>query len=1104
MALPVLARAIGGSLIKGAAKGGKKKITSAMIASGGGSNGDGGGRGGALVAKPSTSLVPKGITPSAIVKAPEAKVTSARLSMEGILLVIRKDVSFIESFLNFDLTNKQTKLAGLKQDQSKKRMQKEEKVSKSGLKNKKFGLKLPKSGLVDGVKNFIGNMLMGMFVLKMMDFLKGKNITGILKTAGAAVDFIIGVGGTLLNGLATFIDWGYKAYDATLGFIEKFGGQGAVDNFEKFAGLIDTALFLTTTLAGSMALEAMTGGGGDGPGVLDFMKGKGATSAATKGTAAAAKGAGIGAGAAAAVVAGAGLLASALGEGAFQLRKLAEEPIKKTQKEFDKYNFLDPRKYLVGALLAGQKMLLAPIAAVGVLLDIVGAPFRYAIELIRYPFLSEEDKKKQATNLAKFDARIREDFRKGLNALTLGFAFKEKGSFGNIYGDKDAQKDMMSKMRGGGKARASGSPKQSIKKRRGLRKLPQKPTYTREPLPKSGESLGTSSIQSDKAWWDPAGVFTGKKTEKEIRASADVSRRIITVQNEVGEDQYFGPILTITSKLIRGQKPDFKDYQNVGLGINLLYQDGVKEGVIGDMPTRKYSSGGSVKSGISAGDISKWVQTTFEDKLRSKIQDALTLNVPETVGSGGGSGPGATPPPSVPNTAVPQMPVGGSADFWALAAIISVESGNAQGRADVAQSILNRAASGGVYGGGPSILGLINSPKQYEPVRRGDPGLWAKIKDSDTAIAALNSVPYVGGQGAQRLQEAAAVLNDDTLMENASQFVGPRTDFSTPEAMSVHKYRATHKSKEVTRHGHVFGFFVGPGAVDLGTRQFQSNASAAAFTIPAATPAPPAPPSSPGPAEVGDLSKAKKGGIYLHWSAGGGMTPHPDRYHRTILADGSVVGTHPLTQFQTPGGHTHGRNDKGVGLAIAAMAGWNWSTIKPIQLEKLAETAATIAKSMGYSAADINVRNVATHAEVGSMKDGVKNPPSSQNKRTPPPAPDNYGPYTWGGDGNKSDFFDINKQDFDAGKGVGGDKLRAMILAKFNAMKQGGFIGKYDKSMKSIEGFAPYESGAEQFVMVPLPSQGQSMPMMDATPPNTSLPVTVFADDQFEFLDYQG
>ena len=42
----------------------------------------------------------------------------------------------------------------------------------------------------------------------------------------------------------------------------------------------------------------------------------------------------------------------------------------------------------------------------GVLLDVIGAPFRYAIELLRFPFLSEEDKKKQAYNLAKLDYLI--------------------------------------------------------------------------------------------------------------------------------------------------------------------------------------------------------------------------------------------------------------------------------------------------------------------------------------------------------------------------------------------------------------------------------------------------------------------------------------------------------------------------------------------------------------------------------------------------------------------------------------------------------------------------------------------------------------------------
>ena len=180
-----------------------------------------------------------------------------------------------------------------------------------------------------------------------------------------------------------------------------------------------------------------------------------------------------------------------------------------------------------------------------------------------------------------------------------------------------------------------------------------------------------------------------------------------------------------------------------------------------------------------------------------------------------------------PTTGGGSVPKEETADFWALAAIMSVESGNAQGRADVAQSIMNRAASGGVYKGGPSLHGLINHPGQYEPVEKGNPKLWKAIKDKSTAIAALNSVPYVGGKGSQRIEEAAKVLNDKTLMSNAAEFVGPRTDFSTPSAMGVHKYRGPHRDKEITRHGHTFGFFVGPGAVELGKKQFASGAGAA-------------------------------------------------------------------------------------------------------------------------------------------------------------------------------------------------------------------------------------------------------------------------------------
>ena len=56
------------------------------------------------------------------------------------------------------------------------------------------------------------------------------------------------------------------------------------------------------------------------------------------------------------------------------------------------------------------------------------------IELVRYPFLDDAGKAKQRENLAKFDARIREQFREIVNAFSLGLLAKDKGAFGSIYG----------------------------------------------------------------------------------------------------------------------------------------------------------------------------------------------------------------------------------------------------------------------------------------------------------------------------------------------------------------------------------------------------------------------------------------------------------------------------------------------------------------------------------------------------------------------------------------------------------------------------------------------------------------------------------------------
>ena len=59
----------------------------------------------------------------------------------------------------------------------------------------------------------------------------------------------------MVNGLVTFADWGVKAYNFTFGAIEKISGTLFGENADKVVGLIDTALFLSTTIALSLAGE---------------------------------------------------------------------------------------------------------------------------------------------------------------------------------------------------------------------------------------------------------------------------------------------------------------------------------------------------------------------------------------------------------------------------------------------------------------------------------------------------------------------------------------------------------------------------------------------------------------------------------------------------------------------------------------------------------------------------------------------------------------------------------------------------------------------------------------------------------------------------------
>lgn len=259
MALPLLARAVGGSLVKGAAKkaigGGKKKIKPEMIAPGGGSGGSGGGAiiKSKVVSVPSSALVP-------VKKSPEIK-TGTGSGIVGILETIRANVKQIDEFYKGTLAAKREEIKKRKKQESDERKAEQEtKLEKPKIdkkpKNLK-GLKMPKTGLLDGIFKFIGTVLMGMLVMKLIDFADTLAKSGILPVLGKIGDFVLNVGGKILDGLVTFID---KAYDFYDGFRKSIGdnfGEGAQEQFDNLSGTLNKVL--NTVFSVGLAISLLAG-----------------------------------------------------------------------------------------------------------------------------------------------------------------------------------------------------------------------------------------------------------------------------------------------------------------------------------------------------------------------------------------------------------------------------------------------------------------------------------------------------------------------------------------------------------------------------------------------------------------------------------------------------------------------------------------------------------------------------------------------------------------------------------------------------------------------------------------------------------------------------
>jgi len=551
--------------------------------------------------------------------------------------IVRVKVIQIDDILKGTLAADKKKLTEEKKKESSERREKIEEKLETKPNAEKGKIKmpsLPRMGFLDWVKNFIGNIILGYFAVRLVDHLP--KIIPIVKFLGKATDFVLGVGGKLLDGLVTFIDWGYKAYDATRGFIKNLFGDDGAKQFDQLSSSLNQ--FLNLAIIAGMAV-AGSGGFGGGKGRGTNVRPGGKPKVTTSGG-----------------------------------RTVGRPDVRNP--------FRQRPKVTVGrggnrALLSSVRPFLKriPLPVVGALVDFglsvaLGEnPGRAAFRAIGAGLLGA------VGAAAGTVVPVAGNFIGGLLGGVAGDAIGGV-LYDFLFGGKSSSAKGKTVKKAGGGITRSGRPQRGIR-----RTIIRKAKYKRKLVPKKPGDVEATSPGSDVGGEDKLfGLFPNPF--KMFQKAVDVMNPFKVIQKagqNLGDSDYFGPILAITSKILLGQKPTQQDYKNVGLGINMLVAKGIDDGKLrGGLAA--FAEGGFVDPKTldaiaQGGDISDWVAKSFKDSTETNAQKTLREIQENLKLKPGGAGPDK----SDPTKQVDEGDVmGGTGGKWGplLDLIASVESGN--------------------------------------------------------------------------------------------------------------------------------------------------------------------------------------------------------------------------------------------------------------------------------------------------------------------------------------------------------------------------------------------------------------------------------------------
>ena len=197
-------------------------------------------RGGALATtRPTATLVPyKKPAGGALVKQPTPDDEGdTKPSLEEDVAAIREKTKKIEKIIGKTLKlNKDTMRFEARTSQKDSRAESEkkrEKGKKFGIKMPK-GMKIPKSGFLDNIRKFLGTVLLGRFMMYLLEY--APKIAEFIKFISPIATFVGDVVSGLVDKLVTAITFGYKVKDKVEEVTKNLFGDDGLKKFKDFQG----------------------------------------------------------------------------------------------------------------------------------------------------------------------------------------------------------------------------------------------------------------------------------------------------------------------------------------------------------------------------------------------------------------------------------------------------------------------------------------------------------------------------------------------------------------------------------------------------------------------------------------------------------------------------------------------------------------------------------------------------------------------------------------------------------------------------------------------------------------------------------------------------